>query len=338
MMKVIVVALLSFVFVACGKHESDHPVMRVHATKINSDLFMGLPMVMKIFPGDSVLWISDFRTDPMVSGVHKKTGRVLRQIARKGNGPSEMVPPVHIYFHNRDLCIYDRNKRKLYSTPVDSVLANDGKQLHAVTSFSNGQSLVYNLTDSTYIGSGHFDKRFSITDSMGKELYQACELPQFWSEERKFPNRVRSMYHQALRWCRHPSRPLFVAATSDVLSAYSIGSETIDEVFQLPLHNYTYDYEDGYFVSTQSRPDVPVGILDVACDSSYVYVLYDPNSQKETQKADTEIRLYTWEGVLEKTLIPDTDLSMMALDVADHAIYGISTGENEPAIWRVQLP
>ena len=146
------------------------------------------------------------------------------------------------------------------------------------------------------------------------------------------------MYHQASRWCWHPSRSLFAVATSDVLTIYSCGEHPIKEESHALLHDYAYDYDNGEFVSTRSRPNVPTGILDVACDTARIYVLYDPNAQTDVKKKATEIRAYDWEGRLVEAIIPDADLSLITLDVADHTIFGISTGENEPAIWEIQLP
>lgn len=334
-MRLLVVVLSVFFFFACSERKSSHPITRLQATKINSDLFMGLPVVIKVFPGDSILWISDFSTNHLVSGVHKKTGKVLCRLAQKGNGPLEMTPPVHIFFHDRNLCLYDRNKRKLYRASVDSILTNS-KSLHEVASFNNGYNLIYNLTDSTYIGTGFFEKRFSIADSMGRELYQAGELPRYWSGEQGLSDRVRSMYHQAARLCRHPSRPFLAVCTSDVLTAYRVGNNTLDEMFQILLNDYAFDFEEGVFVSAHKRPDVPEGISDVSCDDNYIYALYDPNSHMDSHKVDKEIRVYDWEGELVKTIIPDVNLSVMTLDVAENAIYGIYI-EDEPEICRIQL-
>lgn len=296
---------------------------------------MGLPVVIKIFPQDSVLWISDFSANYLVSAVNKKSGSVLCQIARRGNGPSEMTPPVHLFFHNRDLCLYDRNKRQLYSTSKDSILRGN-RMLNKLISFDNGYSLVYNLTDSTYIGSGTFEKRFSITDAKGNELYQTGELPLYWDGEDNLSNRVRSMYHQTTRLCQHPTLPVFATATSDVITAYRVENDNINAIFQLPMHDYSFDYDDVVFLSTNKHPDVPVGIKDIACDDKYIYVLYDPNLQAQSHTKNSEIRLYNWEGVLVKILIPNVDFEIITLDVGESTIYGIAI-EGEYCIWSVQL-
>lgn len=338
-MRILVFTILAFLLVSCGEKKPDCETVHIKATKLNSDLFMGMPVVIHMAPQDSILWVSDFQTEYLVSGVDKRTGNVLCRIARLGRGPSEMLPPAHIFSNdNKYLNLYDRNMRKLYNIPTDSALAGNGR-LYNIASFSSGYSLVHSLTDSTYFGVGNFGgKRLSVTDALGRELFQTGELPEYWDGERSLSTRVRSMYHQANRQCRHPSDSLFAICTSDILTIYSSANNTVTEKSEILLHNYEYDFSEGEFVSTNSRPHVPYGIMDIACDNRYIYVLYDPNtSAKSSAELSSEIRLYTWDGALVKKIVSDVNLSIIAMDTQDNAIYGINTDASEPAMWRIQM-
>ena len=96
-----------------------------HAIKIDSYLFMGMSVIIETFPGDTILWVSDFSTEYLVYGIDKRTGDVLYRLALKGNGPLEMHPPVHLFFDHNGLCLYDRNRHKIFHFSADSIISSD---------------------------------------------------------------------------------------------------------------------------------------------------------------------------------------------------------------------
>lgn len=326
--------ILLIIITSCNNNSDVTNGVKVNAKKIDCDVVFGLPLEIIINNNDSILWISDFYTKHLVYGIHKNTGEIVSQIAEKGNGPSEMLPPVHIFLDDTNLYLHDRSKSNLFCFPINTTL-NNRNHLTKLTSLNRDFDLVYKLSDSLYIGTGFFEKRFSIADLSGKELYQTGEYPNYWQGESDFPSNVLSMYHQAI-FCINKKNNLFALSTRDVLSIYNFKNNCITKVFQKPLHHYSYKYSKGQILSAYKDMHIPIGSIGITCSNDYIYILYNSNSSNSNNKEINYIKVFDWNGNELTSIIPDVNLSIIAIDIPENTIYGISEDVN-PSIYKIQI-
>lgn len=138
-----------------------------------SSSLLGLPIQIVAF--DSVLLVNDYYGDTLVHCLSLRTGGEIIKFGVRGNGPNEVIPPLHLLKTPDSLFVLSRPQWILYT-----VSGTPRMQLEKKMRLPAAVSLLFALGDSAYLASGMFpDKRFYIFDSAGKEKSRFGDYPNF---------------------------------------------------------------------------------------------------------------------------------------------------------------
>lgn len=321
-MKKIYLLLLVCCFLGCSsqyrKEEAVEKELRFEC--LPSSPFLGLPI--QIVALDSVLLVNDFYGDTLVHCLSLETGSEIAKWGIKGVGPNEVMPPLHLLKGQDSLFVFSRPVWKLYAVEGREGHLRETAQLLADV------SLLFPLSDSTYLASGMFgDKRFSVMNGAGKEKMRFGDYPDLWSRERDLPMEIKRMFHQVLGY-GFSEKHGFAVVDSHVLSLYGEESGGYRLKKEVLLAPYEYDFSgEGISTRTRLKDSFAKGAVDLAASDSCLYILFDNHSLASGKEMRKEIRCYDWEGNLLCKYIPNVNLSYLTLSM-DGKLVGLTEGEN----------
>lgn len=324
MKKTISILLLSvLVFWGCNAPSQQVAEEKLSFTLLPVSAFIGLPIQIMAF--DSVLLINDFYGDTLVHRISLKTGKETAKWGIKGNGPNEVLSPLHLMKTSDSLFVFSRPQWTLYS--VTDRQSSLSRKVRVFTDIS----LLFPLGDSGYLASGMFaDKRFCLLDENGNEQMRFGDYPCFWNRESGLPIEVKRMFHQ-VRGYGFSDKHGFVVAGSHVLSFYKPHSSGYSLEKEICLAPYEYGFNERGMESTVNlKTSFVNGAVDLAVSDEYVYVLFDNNSLESSVKRKKEIWRYDWKGNLLNRYIPDVELSLITV-ASDGRLVGLTDSE-EPSI------
>jgi hypothetical protein len=285
-----------------------------------------LGISMQMLQYDSMLLINDFQGDSLIHLYNTRNGQLIRKLIPKGRGPNELISPLEIHFHGKNLFVLARQTHLAYWLCSDSL--NNGridliKQFQAPSEVNH----LYSLTDSIYIASGFFHKRYAIINSSGQKVSEFGDYPSYWDSELKFPINVRAMFHQT-RFEKHPTVSKYVSYSPHTIEIYDYSSNIFhpELVKSMPMGNYRYSYiDDGSILTAKSDDNTERGIATVTCSSKYIYIVYNPNTNS-SQKLENQIRIIDWEGNPVKII--NTDIQISCLTICDNDASGYLIARN----------
>lgn len=186
---------------------------------------------------------------------------------------------------------------------------------------------VYPMSESRFIASGVFeDCRFLILDNDGNVISKSGDFPNYQSGEETIPNTAKGMFHQS-QFGYNTDRKRLACATSNVLELWDYKPETLTLHKRLLLAPYHYQFNsspDGVYAESDN-PDAELGARGIAVSNNYVYVLYNPNTNRmhEEQKEtlNSEIWVFDWEGKPIRKILTDTHIECFCVDETDTSFY-----------------
>lgn len=322
-MRNIIILLFTIVFfVCCSKEKRQlefHRQEKGEYTIIPYSELLGI--TMQITKKDSLLLINDFFGDSLIQIFNLNNNQLIRKLISTGNGPNELISPLEIHIENNDLFVFCRQTYIQYSAPFDSLLLNGGKELNKDFEASSKVNHLYPLTDSLFIASGFFEKRYALIDNKGKEIVEFGEYPAFWNKEKQLSSQIKAMFHQT-EFIKNPIKPFFISYSSHILEIFdfsTIGNPTL--IKNIVMGNYEYSYvDDGSVLSTNRNYDTEKGITTASCTADYIYVVY--NFQKENEKdTKTQIQIINWNGEPIKALNFEKNITCLFIDEKENRGY-----------------
>lgn len=95
-----------------------------------------------------------------------------------------------------------------------------------------------------------------------------------------------------------------------------------------PYHYQFNSSPDGVYAESDN-PDAELGARGIAVSNNYVYVLYNPNTNRmhEEQKEtlNSEIWVFDWEGKPIRKILTDTHIECFCVDETDTSFYCVMT-------------
>lgn len=273
-----------------------------------------LGISMQLLKNDSLLLINDFHGDSLIVVFDLKTQSILKKIIPVGNGPNELISPLEIHLRNNNLYVFCRQTGIMYTIPKDSLLEGN-KSMTKKFQVTSKTNFLYPLTDSLFIASGSFQKRYAFFNSLGHEISYFGEYPTYWYKEKQFSNEVRAMFHQT-EFEKHPTAPLFVTYSSHVLEIYryDLSEHQTFLIKSIPIGDYSYSYvENKTIISTDKENGVERGIMSLGCSSQYIYIVYNPN-KNSNKEINTQIQIIDWDGNPVKILHSDKEITCLTID------------------------
>lgn len=312
----------------CGKPaQKGLKVEPIHLETSDIHDFIGMPLQLVTL--DSVLFINDFFGDTLVHGISLKDNTLTTKLGIKGNGPNEVLPPLHLFKKKDSLFVFSRPKWTLYGMG----LKDGGIRKKFTTPMDVG--LLFPLQDGFYLASGAFkDKRFWILDASGAKVAEFGEYPLFWEKEADIPLEVRGMFHQVCGYAYSETKGIAVAS-SHVLSFYAKspqGEYTLRK--EVLLANYEFNFMSGNTLAAPLKPSYMKGTKNLVATDDYIYILFNVNSEESPKRLNNEIWKLDWEGNFICKYKPDVDISLFTLNAA-HDIIGLTKTEDpQMVVWH----
>jgi hypothetical protein len=293
-----------------------------------------LGISMQILKNDSLLLINDFRGDSLIHVFDVKNQRLIRKLISVGNGPNEMISPLDIHIRDNNLFIFYRQAGSMHSLSTDSITNGNNRSIIKNFQVSSDVNLLYPLTDSLFISSGLFKKRYALINHSGEKVQEFGEYPAYWYKEKDIPVRARAMFHQTF-FEKHPKDSLFISYSPHILEIYDYSSNIYQPVLikSILLGKYNYSYiDDGTTLSTNKGSDVERGIFSVACSSKYIYTVYNPNVDYDGNTG-TQIRVIDWSGNPVKLLQSSKSISCLVIDEEEKKGYVIAQDPDDSLMY-----
>ena len=292
------------------------------------EAFISIPMDIKK-KGD-ILYAGDFKGDSLLYCYSLSEQRFVNQMLPQGQGPDEFLSPVEFFLSDSSAFIHNRwhftAQNYIFNTK-DFSIQRQGELIHLPMSIDR----VYPISESRFIASGVFeDCRFLILDNDGNVISKCGDFPNYQSGEENIPNTAKGMFHQS-QFGYNTDRKRLACATSNVLELWDYKPETLTLHKRLLLAPYHYQFNsspDGVYAESDN-PDAELGARGIAVSNNYVYVLYNPNTNRmhEEQKEtlNSEIWVFDWEGKPIRKILPDTHIECFCVDETDTSFYCVMT-------------
>ncbi|GHT07767.1 hypothetical protein FACS189432_00300 [Bacteroidia bacterium] len=322
--------LIALLLNACSfstKKEIKFPVVEQVSFETVDSLFLGQPLTMQIF--DNIdLYISDFH-EPMIIHYDLDEKKEVSRFLNKGNGPEETLPPVILsnnsLFNNRLYTLSKQSRNLGYYTLIENPISYT-----PLFRFPYFFGNIISFDKDRYLVHGFFEDDshyYRILDEQGNEIQRIGEYPDFLQGEKDFPNMVKVIFHTVQFSCSN-YRKKIVSTGPYVLDIIDFSQEITDSSIQrIPLAKYDYTYTTGTHNSTEIKSGFVYGSYDLASDDSYIYLLFNPNTDKN-EGLKAEIWVFDWDGNPVKKLLLNRSPSLITISGDSH-IYGLVLNKDE---------
>jgi hypothetical protein len=335
-MKQIILFLISLFFLfACTdrKNKSDDAFEIKKNVELNSIEYPDiLGLSMQLLKKDSLILINDFKGDSLIHVFDIKNLKLIRKIVSVGNGPNEFISPLELQFTDNNLYVFYRQTSFLYSIP-NSMILEDSKNIKKLFQASSQANHLYPLSDSIFISSGFYQKRYALIDKNGQIFKEFGEYPAFRNGEEDIPVEARAMFHQT-NFLKHPDVPYFLTYSSHIIEIYDdiLNSDGPVLIKNILMGKYSYDYTVGDMLTANKSADTERGIVCVACSHKYIYAVYDPNKNRNDNNG-SQICVYDWDGNPIELLQFNKNISCLVIDEGEKKGYVIGANPDDSLMY-----
>jgi hypothetical protein len=334
-MRHIILLIVLFFLFACSDRKNNYK--DVFEIKKNVELNLIeypdiLGLSMQLLKKDSLFLINDFRGDSLIHVFDMKNMQLIRKIISVGNGPNEFISPLEIHFTDNNLYIFYRQAFLLYSLP-NSMILEEGENMKKLFQAPSKANHLYPLSDSVFISSGFYQKRYALIDQKGQVFKEFGEYPAYWGGEDDIPVEARAMFHQT-NFLKHPNIPYLLTYSSHIIEIYDIVNSNDPVLIKnILMGKYNYDYTVGNILTANKRADTERGIVYVAYSHKYIYVVYDPNKNMNEEDKGSQICVYDWNGNPIELLQFDKNISCLVIDEDEKKGYVIAANPNDSLMY-----
>lgn len=222
-----IIAAAVLVLVACSKQtDGDKPIERpIRFEPVASLEEVGLPVTMDI-AGDTI-YISDFFGDSLLNIYNEPDGKHIRSVVGRGQGPSEMMPPIKPMLNHDGMYIYSRS--------IFTMFRENAGDFGHITKVGNLPTMLSNIF---YIGDNRFvaslmpfesedEKildRYAMLDDSLRIMYTFGRYPNAGPNEQSDNCEALAHFHQTVNLWRLDSTTLLAVGARD-LSFYELGDD-----------------------------------------------------------------------------------------------------------------
>lgn len=277
-----------------------------------------LGSTMQIIKKDNMLFLNDFHSDTLISILNLNDGNVTKLIP-VGNGPNEATRPVDIQLVGNQLYTYQRNTFSMNILSID-ILNNSMKEFKKIFNAPTNCSRFLRLSDSLFIFSGIFNKRYALIDNNGNIIKEFGDFPDFWQEEKDIDTRAKAIFHQC-QFIKHPKKRIFASCSRYVLEVFAYSdNDTPTLIFRKQLGQYSYKYETQARLSAKANKGSDKGILEMACSENYIFLVTMPEIN-----GNSDIWVIDWKGKPVKILESRKTITCLTIDESNKKGYCVLT-------------
>lgn len=280
----------------------------------------------------SDLLIADNKADSLFHWVDLDN-LTSKEVGQIGQGPKEYLSFGNFYSTDWRCGFYDSRLR--CSSVIE--FSRQNVILRKEVSYSSLDYRNYRVAPTafnTYIGIGPYKKGlFSIVDSVGTLIKVVGEQPYRDETERKIPDLARAMAYQGYI-VTSPAGDRLVHAiyTSPMIYFYKVSPTDVTLVNSVieSYPEYRPELGDNSYASAMNRKN-KLGYMALAVTDKYVYALFSGQSTEEAGLSafcGSVIRVYDWEGVLQKVYTSNTDMTTFCVSPDDRTIYAVGLVED----------
>lgn len=303
------------------------------------DYIMGGPNAMAL--SDSILTVVDVKSDSMLLLFNMKSGKYLRKIGARGQGPSEFTVLSSLESQDGSIfSFYDINKKTFYHT---NMLTEKDVRFTSVFHVDSVFPLeIHSIANGRFIASGFYDNyRFCLLDSCGQVQSTFGEWPYRDEVEKKVSGIVRSQAYM-FNIATSPSKTKFIASllSADILAFYQLEDDSVHLIKETIFTYPNYEYRNNPTTYSGTSKDAPINYLCATCSEDYVYVLYSGKTfRKDALAAFTGnlIYVYRWSGEKLAILKSDKMLGKICLSEDGKSMYAIAY-DLDPVLVQFSLP
>ncbi|NDV81663.1 BF3164 family lipoprotein [Bacteroides sp. 51] len=293
--------------------------------KIDIDFLIALNI--ELILQDSILLLNDFKLDPMITVLNLNNNSTVSTFLQKGEGPNDCIPPVQLQRLDDSIYILERQTAVLNKFQYSMI--NDGNvNLEKIWQSNNFPNTFVPLNDTVFMATMINSKsRFVLIDKKGEDVGNFGEYPCLSPGENGYDNISKSMFHQTFLLKKRMENKI-AAMASHVLELYSY-----DEKYNFNLERQILFSKYEYSPSTSSdmnsitsSENTDRGAMCFYNTDKYIYVVYNPENERlymHPEKRKNELWIFDWDGNPIKALLPDKDITTIAVDEKDNYIYGV---------------
>ncbi len=303
-----------------------------------------------IIVSDSLIYVTEFRNDPMLS-LYSRSGKPIAQFLRKGRGPGETSNLLRTSSYNdtivqvsvdpESVFLYDRN-----DLMQGNLLPYATYQLPK-GNYAFSTILKYGKDDFLYSGkvsntTHDCETRFCVYHAATDTIDTFGEYPTEDTEIDKLPaedySRVTAYQGEPILKPDHSKAAVmyFYAVGFDIVDLEKLAIET--SVF------YQYPRVEAAYIpqikanAIRRNPDTLRGFLDGWCSDEHIYLLYSGKKFSEPDySVGRYILQYDWNGKPICCYILDREVGCFASDKAESCIYAGFSDETGGCILRYGL-
>ena len=308
-----------------------------------------LGRVLQMIVIDSLLLLRDKYNGYIFNLIDLKTEKMLFRFGRIGKGPGEFSGhAVHtdvLQRNSRTIGAFDRNTGKYSEIAIDSMILNKNYVPNQqMGRFSLKYSSLHAINDSLFVGIGHFDHRYAVSDARQKIVQEIHDYPFLQHLNSKASLREIAMASQGKICARPQGRRL-------VLATYRAANLEIGEVSNTSIAKIKNIYtspplfegsEQGNSVSVNYAEDGKFGYQDITVTEKYIYALYSGKTIKAygyrgIYQGNT-VLVFDWDGNPVTIVKLDREISALAVNRDNSTMFGFSSDkEFKPVIVKIRL-
>ena len=321
--------ILFFVFISCSSSNRNDPlsffkeppiVLKPIVIDTDKPVLLGGEIAMIT---DSILAVITPREDTLLTLISIPTGKIIKRIIPRGQGPEEMIVLFLCAQSNKnELWINDPNQSKICRLDMEAVV-NESYRIEPTVRLRSSDLL---KIDDYFVGAGSAvkDNRFQIFDSQGNFL-TSCLHYKKPDNYYGMPDNIYATVFQG-DYTVHPDNKKFAFATSmsGSIQFFDFTPESISLNTDLFFYHPSFTEEGTY--ATYKR-DSKMGFPMIDSDSHYVYALYAGNKtlgEHIFSLGSDHILVYDWNGNPVKRYELEIPLFTFCLNAAGDKIYGVA--------------
>lgn len=297
-----------------------------------------------LFILDGSLIISDPDQDFHFKVFDLESHELIGKFGKIGDGPCEIKFPSSIQRLAGEKNRVGVNNRKSFSYlefQLDKVMGSvqdtcfplDGK-------FDFNYQKFVRISEDKIVGTGLFKNRFAISNTRDNEILRLMGSYPFRSEMQEFGHETLAMAYQG-DLLVHPSKPWVVSTAMssfnfDILKFNEIGDlnqvQIIEKHFWPPL----FEGGSGNLIQARMKLDNKSGCLSTTVSKKFIYILFSGKTAKEKGNESEKILVYDWDGNLQKTIVVNSVLNLIAVSENDEFLIGyLDNGKSN--IFKIDL-
>lgn len=302
-------------------HERFQTPLIIHCEKIDSDVPIHMPV--DLLQSDSLLLLSDYHSDYFLTVLSKNSGRSIKQILKRGQGPHEFIAPIHLGELATENCIYvlERSLSRISLFNKDSLLFAEYPTPFFVKKIACEGLDPIVLSGNYFLSSCEDEKQFVLYNPKGEKVSCLIDYPL------PFKNASLDFKQQALQGTLKASRDgkhaVFGGIYSDQLIFFAFDGKEISE--KVSYQSYFPDVYPGgddnpIIFGTNFRP----AYLTISVTDNYVYASYNGKQRKHQELPKYSlIYQFDWEGTPIRSYRLFPALVRFSVDERNGSLWGI---------------